>query len=250
MLGDRSRREVRAQRLLHRGMAEHAALARAGHRDAHAARRLRHVTRRRSRSATPDCGTSRSAAFSGTGNSTAVMISPCSKRGREHALEEVIRLDRAPVRLDRRAERQHRGRIVGGRIVVGEAAADRAAMAHRLVADMRRQAPPAPGSSPSPRRCRPPSPCVVMPPIVTVLPDTVMPASPSFARSTTTSACSAAASAPGSRSCRRRAPSPRHRHPAPSPHRRGSRLLICEIIHRAVPSFPIIPRPSGAHRPG
>ena len=42
---------------------------------------------------------------------------------------------RALVGDDRRAERQRRGGIVGGRIVVGERAADRAAVAHRGIAD-------------------------------------------------------------------------------------------------------------------
>ena len=53
------------------------------------------------------------------------------KRGREQALEEIVRSDRALVGLDGRAERQHRGRIVRGGVVVGDRAADRAAIAHR-----------------------------------------------------------------------------------------------------------------------
>ena len=57
------------------------------------------------------------------------------ERGLEQALEIVVGSDAALVGDDRRAERERGRRIVGGRIVVGERAADRAAVAHMRVAD-------------------------------------------------------------------------------------------------------------------
>ena len=55
------------------------------------------------------------------GKRTAVMISPGSSAGLEQAAEEIVGGDLAPVGHDGRVEREHRGRIVGGGIVVGDA---------------------------------------------------------------------------------------------------------------------------------
>ena len=57
------------------------------------------------------------------------------QRRREHAGEEIIGLDPALVGADRRPHCQRRGRIVGGRVVVGDGPADGAAMTHRFIAD-------------------------------------------------------------------------------------------------------------------
>ena len=57
--------------------------------------------------------------------------------GREQALEEVVGRDAALVGLHGCAECQQRRRIVRGRIIVGDRAADGAAMAHRGIADQR-----------------------------------------------------------------------------------------------------------------
>ena len=57
------------------------------------------------------------------------------QRGREQALEEFFRLQPALVGDDGGAERQHGRRIIRGRIVVGERAADGALVAHRGIAD-------------------------------------------------------------------------------------------------------------------
>ena len=54
-------------------------------------------TRRPARSATPGCGNFTYAAFFGTGNCTAVMISSARERGLVHALEEIVGGDLALV---------------------------------------------------------------------------------------------------------------------------------------------------------
>ena len=137
------------------------------------------------RSATPDCGTSRRPPCAGSGNATAVMISsgssavvnmPWKKSSAAIARRSV---------LDGGAEGQHRGRIVRGRIVVRQAAADGAAVAHLRRRRCRRPALPAPGSLPCTSALLATVACVVMAPIVTIPPPTLMPASPSAARSTT-----------------------------------------------------------------
>ena len=61
------------------------------------------------------------------------------QRGGEHALEIVIRRDLAAVRHHRRAGPQHPRRIAGGRVVVGDGAADGATIAHRRITDPARQ---------------------------------------------------------------------------------------------------------------
>ena len=62
------------------------------------------------------------------------------ERGLEHAGEELggrhDALAALAPRDELRAEREHHGRQVGGRVAVGERAADRAAMAHLRVADL------------------------------------------------------------------------------------------------------------------
>ena len=63
------------------------------------------------------------------------MISPSPSAVGEQPLEEVLRRDLALVGRDRRAESQQRGGIVGGRVVVGDRAADGAAVPDVLVAD-------------------------------------------------------------------------------------------------------------------
>ena len=153
MLAIASGEKFARQRLLHRGVAEHAALARAGHRDAHAARSLRdvHADDRITRRGIAELligALLRHRELDG-GDQLALF-----QRRREHALEEVVRLDRTLVGLDRRPQRQRGGRIVGGRIVVGDA--DRrscrdAAPPRRRYA---RQVPPATESSPSTRHFR------------------------------------------------------------------------------------------------
>ena len=57
------------------------------------------------------------------------------ERGREHAGEEIVGLDAALVGDDGGAEAEAGGRIIGVRIVIGDRAADGAAMAHRRIAD-------------------------------------------------------------------------------------------------------------------
>ena len=57
------------------------------------------------------------------------------QRGGKEAGEEILGRERAPVGVDGGAERQRRGRIVGGRIVVGQRAADGAHLAHGRIAD-------------------------------------------------------------------------------------------------------------------
>jgi hypothetical protein len=57
------------------------------------------------------------------------------QRGLEHALEVVVGGDAALAGLDGGAQAQSRRRIVGRGIVVGEGAADRAAVAHLRIAD-------------------------------------------------------------------------------------------------------------------
>ena len=56
------------------------------------------------------------------------------RRG-EHALEEVIGTVGSAISLDQGIKGEHGGRIIGGRIIVGEAAAQRAAVAHLRIAD-------------------------------------------------------------------------------------------------------------------
>ena len=64
-------------------------------------------------------------------------------RGLQQIDEEVLGADRAPAArtddLDLRVERENRRRVVGRRIGVHEAAADRALVAHLHVADVRRR---------------------------------------------------------------------------------------------------------------
>ncbi len=63
-------------------------------------------------------------------------ISPLfRKRGFEHACEEIIGRYRAPHRFDRRIQRKNRRWIIRCRIVVRDAAAERAHMAHGWIAD-------------------------------------------------------------------------------------------------------------------
>src|SRR3546814_2913897 len=52
------------------------------------------------------------------------------ERGLEHAGEEVVGLDVPLVGLDRGPQPEHRGRVVGGRIAVGDRATDGAAVTH------------------------------------------------------------------------------------------------------------------------
>ncbi len=54
---------------------------------------------------------------------------------REQALEIFVRIDLPLVRDDGRAEPQNRGGVVGGRVVIGDGAADGAAMTHLRIAD-------------------------------------------------------------------------------------------------------------------
>ncbi|MCY1238401.1 hypothetical protein D9M72_511380 [compost metagenome] len=54
----------------------------------------------------------------------------------EQAGEEIICRNLALVGHDRRTERQHRRRIIGRRVVVGDGTADRAHVPHMRVADM------------------------------------------------------------------------------------------------------------------
>ena len=58
------------------------------------------------------------------------------QRGAEHAEKEIICGDLALRRVDRRAEGQQGAWVAGGRVIVGDRAADRAHCPHLLVADM------------------------------------------------------------------------------------------------------------------
>ena len=107
------------------------------------------------------------------------------QRGLEQALEEFVGGDPPLVGDDGGAEAQRGRRVVGIGIVVGERAADRAAMAHRRIADhagklrQRRQRSPARPASSRPRRA------CVMAPMVSERPFISMPVKPStFGRST------------------------------------------------------------------
>ena len=77
-----------------------------------------------------------------TGNFTATISSPGSQVGLEQSLEEILRLHLALAREaaehQRRAERHRAGRQFRRRIGVGEAAAERAAVADCDMSDMRR----------------------------------------------------------------------------------------------------------------
>ena len=115
--------------------AEHAVRARAGHRDADVGAALARRTRRPARSARPGCGTSRRPPSSAIGNCTLVMISSGSSAVSNRPLKKssaaILRLLVMMVA----PSAEHGGRIVGGGIVVGDRAADRAAVAHRRIAD-------------------------------------------------------------------------------------------------------------------
>ena len=63
------------------------------------------------------------------------MISSGSQRGLEQAREESVGRNLALVGDDVAPSAEHGGRIVRGRIVVGDRAADRAAIAHLRIAD-------------------------------------------------------------------------------------------------------------------
>ena len=170
----RIRREALRQRVLRSPWREARATRRRSPRRARRPPSARR-TRRPARSATPAAGTSRTRPSSGPGKLTAVMISSGCERGLVHALEEVVGRDLALVGVDRRAERQHRRRIVGGR--------DRCWRASRRSC---------PGCAPAGRRCRRPasasagiacltaadaatSACVVIAPITIASPSFLMP---------------------------------------------------------------------------
>ncbi len=70
---------------------------------------------------------------------TRVMISLSASAGCEHALEEIIGIVAATIRLDHRIQRQRGSGIIGGGIIVGNAATQCAAIAHLRVANARSQ---------------------------------------------------------------------------------------------------------------
>ena len=63
------------------------------------------------------------------------MISAGCKRRLEQPGEEIVAGNAALVGDDRGAKAQHRGRIVGGGVGIGDGAADGAAIAHQRIAD-------------------------------------------------------------------------------------------------------------------
>ena len=65
-----------------------------------------------------------------------MMISSRLERGLEHALEELVGVNAPLVGDDGGAEPQHAGRIIGVGVVVGDRAADGAAMAHGGIPDL------------------------------------------------------------------------------------------------------------------
>mmetsp|Transcript_913 Transcript_913/g.1747 ORF Transcript_913/g.1747 Transcript_913/m.1747 type:complete len:230 (-) Transcript_913:79-768(-) len=130
--------EVRVQGVFGFRPAEHPIGGRAGHRHAHALGEFRHedADQREARGGLHEFLVvrrlwHRKAHF---GDDLAIL-----ERGLEHALEVIIRRDLAFVGDDRRARGQSRRRITGGGVVVGERATDGASVAHRRIADPRRQ---------------------------------------------------------------------------------------------------------------
>jgi len=117
------------------GPAEHAALRRASDRDAHARGVFRHEHphERKPRGGLLELLV---AGRFGHGESHLGDDLALFERRGEHAVKEVIRRDLPGIRHHRGARRQHRRRIAGGRVVIGKAAADGAAIAHRRIADI------------------------------------------------------------------------------------------------------------------
>ena len=133
-VGERCGREIRGQGGFERARAEDAIGAGAGHRDPHPARGLgdKDADQREARGRVAEFHIGRLLRDrkADLGDDLAG-----AERGLEQALEEVLRGDLALVGDDGRAQRQGRRRIIGGRIVIGDRAADRAAIAHRRIAD-------------------------------------------------------------------------------------------------------------------
>eukprot|EP00043_Microstomoeca_roanoka_P002426 m.38320 g.38320 ORF g.38320 m.38320 type:complete len:1021 (-) comp11478_c0_seq1:708-3770(-) len=133
--GKRVCREVRRQRRLGLAPAEDAVLRGAGDRHPHAVRVLR------------DEGAGQGKARGGLGEFRIGRLLrdrethrgddlALVERSGEHPLEEVVRRDLALVGDDGRARGQRRRGVAGRRVVIGQRAADRAAVAHHRVADL------------------------------------------------------------------------------------------------------------------
>ena len=158
----------------------------AGHRDPHAARRLGHehadhgVARGR-------IGELHVGGLLGLGEADRGDQLALAQRRLEQALEEAVGGVLAGVGGDGGVERHDRRRIVRRRIVVGDRAADRAAIAHLRIADMageigqRRDGRSSTSAEVATSAWR------VMPPITTLLPSTLMPASSLMPPRSTTS---------------------------------------------------------------
>ena len=113
-------------------------------------------TRRPAHSARPGWGISRRPPCSGSGNCTLVMISSSSSAVSNRPLKKSSAAMRRLLVMMVAPSPRHAGRIIGVRIVVGDRAADRAAMAHRRIADQAGEMRRAPGWPPSrPARSRP-----------------------------------------------------------------------------------------------
>src|SRR5690606_11489233 len=122
------------ERALHRGHAEDAALARAGDGDPHAFGILRdeHADQRVARCRIWELQVSGPDRYREAHARDDLAL---TERRFEQAGEEIVRADLAPVGDDGRIEREARRRIIRRRIVVRDRAADRAAVAHRRIAD-------------------------------------------------------------------------------------------------------------------